>query len=74
MHEALEADLVQKGANKGKTFHIVLIAPIRTAPSHCKTQLIFSLGCFQIRCMIFINQGAKLVSPRYVVSNPIHEI
>ena len=46
MHEALEADLVQKGANKGKTFHIVLIAPIRTAPSHCKTQLIFSLGCF----------------------------
>ena len=46
MHEALEADLVQKVANKGKTFHIVLIAPIRTAPSHCKTQLIFSLGCF----------------------------
>ena len=46
MHEGLEADLVQKVDNKDKTFRIVLIAPIRTAPSHCKTRRIFSLGHF----------------------------
>ena len=74
MHEALEADLVQKGANNGKTFHIVLIAPIRTAPSHCKTQLIFSLGCFSKSVHDFHKSRCEVGVSGYVVSNPIHEI